>query len=155
MRNPQSRRTHTMGPACRKMRSSPLMLLVPKSSATIDRPRQARSHGIALSVHGANLRTSVAPPDSAYALQQNCPSAMGPHRRSLKGLSARNRLHKSHCCTSSVDRAPRDHANVTNKVAVSLSYLATLVEGYLDDALRMPWKNWKALPMCLARAAGP
>ena len=80
---------------------------------------------------------------------------LGNPQKTLKGLSARNRLHKSHCCTSSVDRAPRDHANVTNKVAVSLSYLATLVEGYLDDALRMPWKNWKALPMCLARVAGP
>ena len=79
---------------------------------------------------------------------------LGNPQKTLKGLSARNRLHKSHCCTSSVDRAPRDHANVTSKVAVSLSYLATLVEGYLDDAFRMPWKNWKALPMCLARAAG-
>ena len=80
---------------------------------------------------------------------------LGNPQKTLKGLSARNRLHDSQCCTSSVDRAPRDHANVTNKVAVSLSYLATLVKGYLDDALRMPWKNWKALPMCLARAAGP
>ena len=74
---------------------------------------------------------------------------LGNPQKTLKGLSARNRLHKSHCCTSSVDRAPRDHANVTSKVAVSWSYLATLVEGYLDDAFRMPWKNWKALQIRL------
>ena len=65
---------------------------------------------------------------------------LGNPQKTRKGLSARNRLQKSNCCTSSVDRAPRDHANVTNKVVVSLSYLATLVEGYiprrcLEDAL--------------------
>ena len=66
---------------------------------------------------------------------------LGNPQKTLKGLSARNRLHKSHCCTSSVDRAPRDHANVTNKVVVSLSYLATLVEGYIPR--RCPGRTGK------------
>ena len=56
---------------------------------------------------------------------------------------------------SNEDRAPRDIARVTSHVVESLSDLATHVDGHLDDAFRMPWKNRIALPMCLARAAGP
>ena len=58
----------------------------PQSSAAIDRPREARSHGAGLFARGVHLRASAAPVDAAHALQQNDPSAMGPHKRILQRM---------------------------------------------------------------------
>ena len=58
----------------------------PQSSAAIDRPREARSHGAGLFARDVHLRASAAPVDAAHALQQNDPSAMGPHRRILQHM---------------------------------------------------------------------
>ena len=41
-----------------------------------------------LYIDGEKLRASAAPIDSAHALQQNDPSAIGPHRRSLEELTS-------------------------------------------------------------------